>query len=103
MKERTERILTGLELKLKDLKQSTSPFKTFINKEVPMLVNIARYYKKADGNTKRKILGCIFSEKMILEKGRVATYEFTKPIQVLLNTSKVFRNPGTKKEVEICF
>jgi hypothetical protein len=35
-----------------------------------------------------------------LEKGRVATYGFTKPIQVLLNTSKVFRNPGIKKEVE---
>jgi hypothetical protein len=35
-----------------------------------------------------------------LEKGKVATYEFTKPIQVLLNTSKVFKNPGTKKEVE---
>ncbi|MBW6534141.1 MAG: hypothetical protein K0B11_03990 [Mariniphaga sp.] len=28
-------------------------------------------------------------------------YEFTKPIQVLLNASKVFKNPGTKKEVEI--
>ena len=38
----------------------------------------------------KKILGCIFSEKLILEKGKVATYEFTKPIQVLLNTSKVF-------------
>jgi hypothetical protein len=32
---------------------------------------------------------------------KVATYEFTKPIQVLLNASKVFKNPGTKKEVEI--
>lgn len=52
------------------------------------------------GITKKKILGCIFSEKMILEKGKVATYEFTQPIQVLLNTSKVFRKSGTKKEVE---
>ncbi len=33
MKERTEKTLTGLQLKLKNLKQSTSPFKTFINKE----------------------------------------------------------------------
>ncbi|MFW6275907.1 MAG: hypothetical protein ACOC2M_04670 [bacterium] len=49
----------------------------------------------------KKKLGCIFSEKLVLEKGKVATYEFTKPIQVLLNASKVFKNSGTKKEVEI--
>jgi len=64
-----------------------------------MLENIAEYYKKSDGKTKKKILGCIFSKKLVLEKGKVATYEFTKPIQVLLNASKVFKNPGTKKEV----
>ena len=100
MKERTEKTLTGLKLKLKNLKQTTSPFKTFINKEVPMLENIAEYYKKSDGKTKKKILGCIFSEKLVLEKGKVATFKFTKPIQVLLNTSKVFKKSGTKKEVE---
>ena len=64
-----------------------------------MLENIVEYYKKADGKTKKKILGCIFSKIPVLEKGRVTTYEFTKPIQVLLNASKVFKNPGTKKEV----
>ena len=62
MKERTEKTLTGLQLKLKNLKQTTSPFKTFINKKVPMLEDIMEYYRKADGKTKKKILGCIFSE-----------------------------------------
>jgi hypothetical protein len=48
------------------------------------LENIAEYYKNSDGNgkTKKKILGCIFSEKLVLEKGKVATYNFTIPIQV---------------------
>ena len=32
MRQKTEKTLTGLELNLKNLKQSTSPFKTFINK-----------------------------------------------------------------------
>ncbi len=100
MKGRTEKTLTGLQLKLKNLKQSTSPFKTFINKEVPMLENIAMYYKKADGKTKKKIIGCIFSGKLVLKKNKVATYEFTKTIQVLLYASRVFKNSGTKKEVE---
>ncbi len=100
MKERTEKTLTGLELKLKNLKQTTSPFKTFINKELPMLENLSAYYKNADGKTKKMILGCIFSKKLVSEKNKVATYEFTKTIQVLLYASRVFKNSGTKKEVE---
>jgi hypothetical protein len=60
-----------------------------------------QYYKKADGKTKKKILGCIFSKKLVLEKGRVATCEFTPTVQVFLNASKVFKNPDTKKEVGI--
>jgi hypothetical protein len=39
-------------------------------------------------------------KKLVLEKGRVATYEFIPTIQVLLNTSKVFRKSGIKKEVK---
>jgi hypothetical protein len=46
-------------------------------------------YRKLDGKTKKKILSCVFSKKLVLEKGRVATCEFTKPIEVLLNASKV--------------
>jgi hypothetical protein len=35
------------------------------------------------------------------EKNKAATHEFTKPVQVLLNASKVFKNSGTKQEVAI--
>ena len=62
MKERTEKIPTGIELKLRNLNQTASPYKTFIKKEVPMLENLVEYYKKANGKTKKKILGCIFSK-----------------------------------------
>jgi hypothetical protein len=57
-----------------DLEKPASPFKTFVNKEVTMLENIAGFYKKSDGMTKKKILGCIFLKKPVLEKGRVVTY-----------------------------
>jgi len=67
--------------------------------EGSMLENLVSYYRKSDGNTKKKILSCIFSKKIILEKSKVATYEFTTPIQVLLNASKVCR--GTKKRQEV--
>ena len=62
-----------------------------------MLENIAEYYKKSDGKTKKKILGCIFSKKIVLEKSRVATCEFTTPINVLINASKVCRGDKNKK------
>ena len=64
-----------------------------------MLENLLEYYRKSDGNTEKKILSCIFSKKIVLEKSKVATYEFTTPIQVLLNVSKVCR--GTKKRQEV--
>ena len=46
------------------------------------------------------ILSCIISEKVVLEKGRVATTPFSIPVQVLINTSKVLEGSENKKEVE---
>ena len=73
---------------------------TYISKTVPMLENLTGYYKQADGQTKREILGCIFSEKLVFEKGRVATIHFTEPIQILFKITKVLQGSENKKEVE---
>jgi len=43
---------------------------------------------------------CIFSEKLVMEKGRVATMSFTEPIQVLFKIAKVLQGFKNKKEVE---
>jgi hypothetical protein len=37
------------------------------------LENLLECYVKSDGATKKKILGCIFADKLVLENGRVAT------------------------------
>jgi hypothetical protein len=42
-----------------------------------MLENLMEYYRKSDGEIKKKILGCIFSEKLVLENAKVATTPFT--------------------------
>jgi len=34
-----------------------------------MLENFLEFYRKSDGKTKKKILGCIFAKKLVLEKG----------------------------------
>ena len=79
----------------------SSPYKTYLSKTIPMLENLTGYYKAADGQTKKKILGCIFSEKLVFEKGRVATTTFTEPIQVLFKIAKVLQGSKNKKEVKI--
>ena len=99
MKGRVEKELVLLKDKLTDLQQQTSPFKIYIQKEVPMLENLLEYYRKSDGATKKKILGCIFAEKLVLENGRVATSTFTEPIQFILNASEVLGSSKNKKEV----
>jgi hypothetical protein len=99
MKQRVEKDLIGLELRLRDLKVDVSPYKVYINQTVPILENIVECYRKSDGVTKKKILSCIFSKKIVLEKGKVATCEFTTPVQVLFNASKVFEGFNIKKEV----
>ena len=97
MKQRVEKDLTGLSCKLKDLKSDKSPFKEYIKHTIPMLENLVEYYRKSDGKSKKKILSCIFSKKIVLEKSRVATCEFTTPINVLLNASKVLKSSDKKK------
>ena len=77
-----------------------TPFRTYINKTIPMLENIVDYYRNASGVAKKKILACIFDEKIVLENGRVASTPFSVPVQVLINANKVFGKSEKKKEVE---
>jgi hypothetical protein len=43
----------------------------------------------------------LFSEKLVFEKGRVATTPFTEPIQVLFKISKVLQGSKNRQEVKI--
>ena len=86
--------------KLRELESIGSPIKTYLDKEVPILENILNFYRKSDGVTKKRILSCIFSEKLHFEDGKVAAIPFTKGVEILLNASKVLE--GRKKEKEVC-
>jgi len=66
-----------------------------------MLENLLEYYRKSDGATKKKILGTIFAERLILEKGEVVSPVFTEPIQLILRISEVLRRSEKKKEVDL--
>ena len=64
MKGRVDKDIVLIKDKLTELQQEVSPFKIYIQKEVPMLEYLLEYYRKSDGVTKKKIPGCIFSEKI---------------------------------------
>ena len=100
MKQTLDKELVRMNSRLDDLKQQMTPFRTYINKTVPMLENIADYYRNASGVAKKKILACIFDEKIVLENGKVASTPFSVPVQVLINANKVFGRSEKKKEVE---
>jgi site-specific DNA recombinase len=48
---------------------------------------LLEYYRKSDGATQKKILVCIFAEKLVMENGRVAPSTYTGPIQLIISAS----------------
>ncbi|NBX88365.1 MAG: hypothetical protein EBQ97_07615 [Bacteroidetes bacterium] len=64
-----------------------------------MLENLLDFYRSSDGKTKKRILSCIFSEKIHFDENRDAAISYSTPISILLNASKVLG--GLKKEKEV--
>ena len=100
MKGKVEKEIALLKGRLTDLKEKGSPYTIYISKTVPMLEDLMTFYRNSNGMTKKKILSCIFSEKIVLDKGRVATRPFTPPIEILFNASKILENSKNRQEVE---
>jgi hypothetical protein len=73
MKERVDKEIVFVKNKLTELQQQKSLFKTYIQKEIPLLENLLEFYRKSNGTTKKKIPGFIFSEKLVLETRSEAT------------------------------
>ena len=96
MKSKVEKGVYVAKERTKNLSEANSTYREYIRRQVPMLEDLATYYRNASGQTKRKILGCIFSGKFVLVNGRVATAPFSTPVQVLLNAAKVLE--GEEKE-----
>ena len=61
--------------------------------------NLLEFYQNSDGKTKKRILSCIFSEKIHFDENRDAAISYSTPISILLNASKVLG--GLKKEKEV--
>ena len=65
-----------------------------------MIENLSQYWDKADGKTKKKILGCIFKEKFEDFNFERCNHIFTPEIESIMLASKVLRKNKNKKEVK---
>ena len=100
MKIRIESDLSHKQVKLDRLKSTKSPFKEYLNKTLPMIENLSVYWDKADGKTKQKILGCIFTEKFENFDFKSCNNIFTPEIESIMLASKVLQKSKNKKEVK---
>jgi len=100
MKIRIESDLSHKQVKLERLKSTKSPFKVYLNKTLPMIENLSFYWDKADGKTKQKILGCIFTEKFENFNFESCNHIFTPEIKSIMLVSKVLKSNKNKKEVK---
>ena len=89
------------ELNLRDIVDEQNPLKKFLFEDVPTLEHIVEFYKKGSGVMKRRILSCIFSEKIYFNEEKDATIIYTKPIEVILQIFNELQNCGNKKRGQL--
>ena len=65
-----------------------------------MIENLSQYWDKADGKTKQKILGCIFTEKFKNFDFESCNHIFTPEIKSIMLVTNVLKSGKNKKEVK---
>ena len=65
-----------------------------------MIENLGQYWDKADGKTKQKILGCIFTEKLENCDFESCNHIFTPEIKSIILATNVLKSGKNKKEVK---
>jgi hypothetical protein len=78
-----------------------NPLKKFLFDDVPTLEHIVEFYKKSNGVMKRRILSCIFSEKIYFNKEKDATIIYTKPVEFIFQIFNELQNSGNKKRGQL--
>lgn len=86
------------ELNLRDIVDEQNPLKKFLFEDVPTLEHIVEFYQKSTGVMKRRILSCIFSEKIHFNEVKDATIIYTKPIEVILQIFNELQSYKNKKQ-----
>jgi hypothetical protein len=76
------------DVELSNLKSQKTPFKDYLDNDIPLMEDLVGFYRKADGTSKKKILGLVFSDKIEFDENRKPKFTFTPPIEALLQISQ---------------
>ncbi len=95
MKIEIEQTLNRLRLEGNQLKEAKEDFGQQIEFCIQLLSNLDKYYNLADLNTKRKIVGSIFPEKLIYDKNKYRTPRINEVIGLLSNEKMEVKEKGT--------
>lgn len=76
-----------------------NPLKKFLFEDVSTLELFVEFYKKGSGVMKRRILSCIFSEKIYFNEEKDETIIYTNPIEVILEIFNELQSHKNKKQV----
>jgi hypothetical protein len=72
------------EVELSNLKSQKTPFKDYLDNDIPLMEDLVGFYQRADGRSKKKLLGLIFSDKIEFDENKVPKFSFTLPINSLI-------------------
>lgn len=85
---------------LRDMGAEQTPLKKYLFEDIRTLEYIVDFYQQSTGVLKKRILSCMFSEKIQFDEKKDTTIKFTKPVELMFQIFNELENPETKKEVE---
>jgi hypothetical protein len=101
LKEKLSIECTELRLKINDLKKAESGFNVYLNYGISLLSNLPYYYSNATLEGKQKMLGLIFPEKLIFDKGNYRTKEKNEILDLLCNKERFLKEIKKDKKLKI--
>jgi site-specific DNA recombinase len=87
--------------RLKALKNMKSEFQTYINYSTSLLANISGYYQNSSVETKKKIIGSIYPDKIYFINNSYRTTRINEVVELILNGSKDFKQKSLAKSARL--
>ena len=89
--------LSVLENELNYHNDEKVPYSKLLKKGFHLIPNLHEYFINGDGAVKNKIIGSMFREKFIIEKGKVRTAEWIEIVNGIMLINKQLADGGNKK------
>ncbi|KGL61927.1 recombinase family protein [Polaribacter sp. Hel1_85] len=93
--------INDLTLNIDEHSNYQKDIRIYVDFGIQFLTSINVFYKKANTEIKRKIIGSIFSEKLVFENKKYRTAKFNDVIALIFNSNKGLSSVENKKRHEI--